>query len=92
MAVYSHHATLVASTVDTVDLLDMAVPILITNRGATDIYVRFDGTNPVVGADNTFIVQANTAKIFNLGGGLYPPDRTVKLISVGTPSYSVEAS
>jgi hypothetical protein len=87
---FSHHGTLVASTVTTIDLQDNQASILITNRGATDIYARFDAVDPAVGADNTFIIQANTAKTFTLSGALITADRSVRLISSGTPSYSVE--
>lgn len=91
-AVFSHHGTLSASTVDTVDLVDGAYPVLVTNRGIADIYVRFDGTDPTVGGDNTFIVPAGVTKQFQVTAPLGAADRTCKLISSSTPAYSVEIS
>jgi len=82
------HATLAASTVDTVNLSHPDVKVNVFNRGSSDIYVTLDGTTPTVAGDNTFIVPANTARRFGLG--VYAV-AAVKLISASTPPYTVES-
>lgn len=82
------HGTLTASTVATV-ALDGGNNVEVINRGTTDIFARTDGSAPTAGgADDDYVIPA--------GGYLALPDEdaassstTVKLISSGTPSYSV---
>ena len=92
------HATLVAATVDTVTLSVVSSTVEVVNRGATgDIFLTLDGTAPTVSGDDTFVVAANTARVFGNPLGIVDaphgdtPTTTVKLISSGTPSYSVLA-
>lgn len=84
----SKHATLVASTVDTVTLSLDYSQVEIVNRGTVDIWATVDGTTPVAGADDTIFVGAGQFLVLTLpttGAGT----DVVKLISTGTPSYSV---
>lgn len=83
------HATLVASTVDSVTLsLDFG-SVEILNRSTTDtIYATVDGSTPVVAADDTIFVGPGQSVVTTMpttGAGT----DVVKLISSGTPSYSV---
>lgn len=84
---YRKHGTLVAATVATVTLTPNAKFVEVVNRGSDDIYFRLDGTDPTVAGDDTYVVP---------GGGftrVRNNDRdgsvSVKLISSGTPAYSV---
>jgi hypothetical protein len=88
MASYSvnraKHATLSANSVDTVRLLTRNSGVEVINRSASDtIYVRFSGT-PTVAGDDSIVVMPGSIYV-----KLSPAD-TVKLISSGTPEYSVQ--
>jgi hypothetical protein len=92
------HATLAASTVDTVTLTLTHPRIEILNRGTGDIFLTVDGSTPTVGGNDTFVVPSNGVGFFpnpflaepGLAGGPQVPGRTVvNLISTGTPAYSV---
>jgi hypothetical protein len=93
MASYSvdraKHATLVASTVDTVTLGRDFNEVEILNRdGTAAIYFTVDGSTPTVGGDNALVIPAVigsvTESTLDISG-----TNVVKLISAGTPSYSV---
>jgi len=81
------HATLVASTVDTVTFDPDPEYVEVASRdGAAEIYFTTDGSTPTVGGQNCYVVpafpSARTARHGATGGA-------VKLISSGTPAYSV---
>jgi hypothetical protein len=88
-AVAVHDKTLVGSTVDNVTLADDLDRVEVIRDGAAALYFTTDGTVPTVsgagcwkllsGVANTLNVQVDTA-----GGTV------VKLISSGTPVYSVQ--
>ena len=84
------HATLVATVVDTVTITSQSSELVIYNRSSlSDLYFRVDGTNPQIAGDDSHIVPINSNR--RIG----PPDPIniqVKLISVGTPPYSVEVA
>lgn len=62
----SIHATLTTTTVDTALLTQFWDAVEITNRDTTNpLYVRFDGTDPVVDAEGTFIVPVSSSKVFD---------------------------
>lgn len=83
----SKHATLVAATVDTVTFNQEWRAVEVKNRATSgDIYFRTDGTNPVVGADDTLFLGPGESLVVDFPSG--SPD-AVKLISAGTPPYSV---
>lgn len=85
----SKHATLVAATVDSVTLSLDYSQVEIVNRSTTgDIYATVDGTTPVSAADDTIYIGPGQALVLALpttGAGT----DVIKLISAGTPSYSV---
>jgi hypothetical protein len=87
---HSYHATLVAATVDTVTLTGSSGDyVQVVNRGATgDIYFTVDGTTPVTAAADTYVVVPNTALTVYSGDN----QDKIKLISAGTPSYSVQGA
>lgn len=99
-AAIAKHATLVAATVDTVTLnvdatTGRADPaIVVENRGTTDaLYFTYsvNGTAPaaptVAGDDCYYVGPGTSISIDTMWGS----DVIVKLISAGTPAYSVEA-
>lgn len=82
----SKHGTLVAATVTTVTLDKDYDSVEVLNRGTVDLWLRVDGVDPVVAADDTYVCVG--------GGFVILPVPTagstdVKLISTGTPAYSV---
>lgn len=82
------HHTLVALTVDVLTFTQTCGTFVVFNRGAaSDIYMRMDGTNPTVAGDDTYFIPPNQDRRFS------PPDAgnaVVRLISAGTPPYSLE--
>jgi hypothetical protein len=94
--VQSSHATLVAATVDTVNLSSGATLLIISNRSAAsgDIYFRY-ATNgasaqaPVTLAADSYVVPAGQTRAFTRPNTSQVTQ--VKLISAGAPDYSVEA-
>lgn len=87
MANNARSGTLVAATVATVQIQAWTYGVNVINRTAgQEIWVRLDGTDPTVGGNDCFLV---------LGARNFPVDLksgnvTVKLISSGTPNYTVE--
>lgn len=85
--------TLVADTVTSVDVQAERIEVL--NRdGAAEIFVRTDGTAPTVASTDpaTFCVPAvaGAARVFYEDISGNDKTQTVKLISSGTPTYSVQ--
>ena len=89
----SKHATLAASTVDTVTLtgtFDGQGAAIVTNvTGTAAIYVTGDGSTPTVAGDDTIVIPAVAGAFVRLDFA-DEGSRAVKLISAGTPGYSVE--
>lgn len=81
------HKTLVASTVDTVTFSRDCDRVEIINRdGAAELYFTTDGTTPTALGNNTLMLPAAIGSYTTTAvGGL----SVVKLISSGTPAYSV---
>lgn len=82
------HATLAASTVDTVTLTGSWDLVDVLNRGTGTIYVTVgpDPADPTVAGDNTTVVPAGgvvTVEVSNRGS------QKVKLISSTADAYSV---
>ncbi len=85
----SKHATLVAATADSVTLSTDYQSAEVMNRATTgDIYFTVDGTTPVSAADNTLVVPPGGSLVVTLPSSGAGND-VVKLISAGTPAYSV---
>lgn len=89
----AYHSTLVASTVDTVTLNDGEEYVTLVNRsGSAEIYATV-GTSavppatPTVGGNDTYVLPAAIGSL-RVAGQIGPT--VVKLISSGTPTYSVE--
>jgi hypothetical protein len=83
-----HAKTLAASTVDTVTFTGKDLPsVEVLSDGSADIYVCFGTGTPTVGGGNCQRIPAGS------GGAILPVhttgDTVVKLISAGTPVYSV---
>jgi hypothetical protein len=95
-----HSGTLVASTVTTVSLDEPYETITVFNRsGSAELFFRLDGVNPTVGGDDCYIVPAAITQESVLGitsiaqtttGSI--PGSTIKLISSGTPTFTVEGT
>lgn len=92
----TYHGTLTANTVDTVSLTVWTRYVLVINKSSDVIYATTDGSTPAVKGEDTYCVPANTSKLlFNEGVEPEPAlsvsgATVVKLISTGTPDYSVE--
>lgn len=95
-----HAKTLVAATVDTVTFALGAtgtpgwarVPkkIEVLTDGAADIYVTVDGSTPTIAGNNCWRVPALPgASIIDVTDSNPTDAVVVKLISAGTPTYSV---
>lgn len=84
----SKHATLAAATVDTVTLTKDWRAVEVKNRGTDEIYFTTTATNPTVAGDDTYVVPAGESLVLSIPPRPGLPD-VVKLISSGTPGYSV---
>ena len=81
-----HNKTLVASAVDTVTFFDALEAIEVISDGAAKIYVTTDGSAPTVAGANTRVIPATIcARVIRMSSG-----KSVKLISSGSPTYSIE--
>jgi hypothetical protein len=96
----AHAKTLVASTVDTVTftLGSTATPgwarvpkrVEVITDGADDIYVTVDGSTPTVAGANCYRVPAYPgASVIDVTDSDPTDAVVIKLISAGTPEYSV---
>lgn len=103
-AIRIYHGTLAASTVDTVTLSVLNRTVTVVNRGTGDIFVTtgddvHTAPTPTVGGAEEWVVPSNStvtipvaAPTPALDQGATLPSKTVaKLISSGTPAYSVIA-
>jgi hypothetical protein len=80
------HGALTANTVATVALPIDADTVEVVNRGDADIFFTINGTVPTVDGNDVEIVTAGTAlEIDRRAAG----NVTVKLVSTGTPDYTV---
>jgi hypothetical protein len=86
----AHDKTLVASTVDTVTFPGDVSTVTVISDGAAKIYFTVDGTDPVVSGDKTFMLPAAVSEFEVPSPG--SQSAVVKLISAGTPTYSVVGS
>lgn len=83
--------TLVASTVDTVTIQRDTRSVEVTNLdGAAAIYFTVDGTTPTVAGASTYELPAVPSSR-EVPAPKVEDATVVKLISSGTPSYSVAA-
>lgn len=89
-AVTAVHATLTAATVDDVTLSAFTGHFVIINRGTDPISYLFGAApgDPTELGDDTLVVPASAAVTHDWVAGV---DLVVKLISAGTPAYSVQA-
>lgn len=62
--------------------------VTITNHGTVPIYATTDGTNPTVGGDDFEVIPAGGTRRLGIPSA---DTASVKLISSGTPSYTVKA-
>lgn len=83
----AHGKTLTASTVDTVTFAENIHTVEIVSDGDDAIYVGVDGVVPTVGgAANYYLpASASTREVKSDNGAA----TVIKLISAGTPTYSV---
>lgn len=85
----SHDNALVASTVDTVTFVDSVAEVEVMTDGMSAVYFTVDGTTPTVSGAHCYkIPLALSALTVNVPN---PALAVVKLISAGTPVYSVTA-
>jgi hypothetical protein len=86
IGVYSQKLT--ANTVDEVDFFDSLAAIEVISDGTAKIYFTVDGSTPTVGGQNTHEIPAvaSARTVLTRKG---ESGTVVKLISTGTPVYSV---
>lgn len=87
--VYSRHGTLTASAVSTVTMSANVQTIIVKIHGSGYANVTFDGSTPTVDGDNTARVDAGG--VLHYSSTSSNATESVKMISAGTPGYSVEA-
>lgn len=88
-----YEKTLSAAAVDTVTFSDESLRTLeVTNEdGAAAIYFTVNGSTPTVGGANTHhLPAAISSRDVRTSPGASDTSIVVKLISAGTPKYSVE--
>jgi hypothetical protein len=84
--------TLSAATVDTVNVARRGVgKVRVHTNGAASIFIRVDGTAPAVGAAACYYLPAVAGAYVDIAFGSDVATGSVKLISAGTPQYTVEA-
>ena len=85
------HATLAAATVDTITFDADYTSVEIVNRdGSAEIYATVDtGITPTVGGAGCDVLPAAIGSLTVDASG-YGSPTTIKLISAGTPAYSVK--
>lgn len=88
--VYTKHAQLAPSTVDTVTLNADYKAVEVVNRsGDFEIFFTVDGPAPTVAGDDTHVLPAAISGL-TVNAGLSQGDPTfVKLISAGAAQYTV---
>lgn len=85
---FSEHGTLIADTVTTVTAPRDVSTLIVKAAGVGVIYGNVGGPDPTVGGAGTFRVDAPGAQSIDVSGSRSLD--VVKLISSGTPEYSVE--
>lgn len=89
----AYRKTLVASTVDTVTFDVDLDKVEVIGDGSSDIFVTVDGSTPTVDGKATFILPAGaiTSRVIvtNWENRKAAGGTVVKLVSSGTPVYSV---
>lgn len=85
--------TLVAATVDTVTFPEDRQAVRVYNDdGADVIWFTVDNTTPAANSAKSYRVPATAGAFVDVPLGQGEPGTTVKLISAGTPKYSVEGA
>lgn len=97
MATYSDvwikHGQLTAATVDTVNLDGDYSEVEVINRdGAAEIFFTVDGGAPVVAGDDNHILPAAISGVTVNASKETGDPTVVKLISSGTPKYTVRGA
>jgi hypothetical protein len=83
----AYEKTAVANTVDTITFADNVPQVEIISDGAASITVTIDGSTPtVLGGGGFYLPAVACVRVFP---GLPSNGTVVKLISSGTPKYSV---
>jgi hypothetical protein len=85
----AHDKTLAAGVIDTVTFDAYTDRVQIVTDGTADIYYTLDGTDPSVGGANSYKIPSAPG----VEERAHPSNQNtlvVKLISAGTPKYSVQ--
>jgi hypothetical protein len=87
-AIAVHDKTLVAATADEVSFRRDPKAIEVLSDGAAAIYFSVDGTPPTVGGSHCYKMLPYPSSRVVQHNGEHP----VRLISAGTPTYSVQVA
>ncbi|MDP9149138.1 MAG: hypothetical protein M3O36_04235 [Myxococcota bacterium] len=82
---------LAANAVDTVTISRAHDPVEVWADGTAAVYFTVDGTTPTVGGQNCFEIPAGGAAVRDQVTTPGASNTVVKLVSAGTPKYSVTA-
>lgn len=89
--VAKHAFQLTADTVDTVVFPAALLSIEIISNGIAAAYFTIDGTTPTVAGANTYLLPAGVTSIdLRTAVGNVDAITTIKIISAGTPTISVQ--
>lgn len=92
-AIKAKHGTLTAATVATVTFAADYRVVMVTHRSSSDtnpIYFTVDGSTPTVAGDDTFVCMPGGWRSVASQNDNSDGSTVIKLISTGTPAYSVE--
>lgn len=85
----AHAKTLVADTADTVTFANFNSEVEVYSDGAAVLYFTTDGSTPTVGGAGTHFMPASASSRIVRAAEQSDGTTVVKLISAGTPLYSV---
>jgi hypothetical protein len=83
-----HDKVLVANTADTVTIAANANNVEILSDGSAALYFTVDGTTPTVSGSHCYKIPSGNSSAMVMSAVL-PAGVAIKLISTGTPTYSV---
>jgi hypothetical protein len=84
-----YEKVLAAEVVDTVTIAGTYPAVEIVSSGEEAVYVTVDGAEPTVAGQHCFALPAGPPAVRQLKLHKREPDTVVRLVSPGSPTYSV---